>query len=304
MFSLRNSLAMPGAAVFAAGLLASQAQAAVTMDFDIVTNQFSAPAMAFEFKDGKFVWDRQPVTTGFRASGSASREWEWFTQVALVPNGKGGKALTGTMPTARNWSHSDSITFPASFLAAYQSNFASYCSKNGGPEKKVFGGLSASFTFIRKYYAKDTVPEVGSDAGIKQINKVVSMPMTVVCGAMPKRVPASAPAVTQLKLYTSPAVPTCGRPVRLIAEFHTNKAGRVNFTLVRHDGERQNASVDVGPAGGGFAKRWSKQYVYNTDMERSYSISVKGQELPAQWVTVKVNCGARTDFDRPDALTE
>jgi hypothetical protein len=88
------------------------------------------------------------------------------------------------------------------------------------------------------------------------------MPMTVSCGPIPKRVPNDPLKVTELKLYTSPAKPVCGKPFRLVAEFHTNKPGKVNFTLHRHDGEKQNASVEVGAVKGGFAKRWWKEYVY------------------------------------------
>jgi hypothetical protein len=291
--------------LFAAPLfVASQAMADVSMDFDIVTNQFSKPSMNFVFKDGKFVWDRKPVTTGFRASGDISREWEWLPTVALAPNGKGGKPLQGIMPSSRRWSHADSITFPANFLAAYQDNYAGHCAKHGGSEKKIFSGLTTSFTFIRYYHERNRPPEVGSEVGNKKIARTVTMPMTVVCGAMPKRVPGVAFKVEQVKLYTIPASPKCGKPVRLIAEFHTNKAGKVNFTLHRHDGEKQNASVDVGPAGDGFAKRWSKEYVYKSDIERSYKVSVKGQDLPAQWVAIRVNCGAKSDHGVAENLVQ
>ena len=291
--------------LFAAPLFAaSHAMADVSMDFDIVTNQFSRPSMSFVYKDGKYVWDKKSVTTGFRASGEISREWQWLPEVTLVPNGKGGKALKGTMPSSRKWSHSDAITFPTSFLAAYQASFAGYCAKNGSSEKKTFDGLTATLTFIRYYNEKGKLQEVGSADANKQVTRTVTMPMTVACGAMPKRVPGVAFKVEQVKLYTIPASPKCGKPVRLVAEFHTNKAGKVNFTLHRHDGEKQNASVDVGAVSGGFAKRWSKEYVYKSDIERSYKVSVKGQDLPAQWVAIKVNCGAKSDHGSAEELVQ
>jgi hypothetical protein len=292
-------------AVAALGIIAASPAQAASLDFDIVSNQFSKPAMHFDYKDGKFVWDRKPITTAFRASGSIEKGYKWTMQVTLVPNAKGGKAISGTMPYKnRSFTHSDSITFPASFLSAYTNQFANFCARNAEPQTKVFDGLSVTFTFIRSYYAggRNTEPEVGSDD--LKVTKAVTMPMTVSCGAIPKRVPSDPLKVTELKLYTSPPKPVCGKPFRLVAEFHTNKPGKVSFTLHRHDGEKQNASVEVGEVKGGFAKRWWKEYVYTKSVERSYKVTVKGQELPAQWVPVKLTCGAKDDQKPADALTD
>jgi hypothetical protein len=292
-------------AVAALGIITSTPAQAASLDFDIINNQFSKPAMHFGYKGGKFVWDRKPITTSFRASGSIDKGYRWVSNVTLTPNSKGGKALSGTMPgDKRSFTHADTITFPASFLSAYTGQFASFCTRKAGPEKKVFDNLSVTFTFTRGYYAGNTPPEVGSGDGGLRVSKAVTIPMTVSCGALPKRVPNEPLKVTELKLYTSPAKPVCGKPFRLVAEFHTNKAGKVNFALHRHDGEKQNASVDVGEVKGGFAKRWWKEYVYTKSVERSYKVTVKGQELPAQWVPVKLTCGAKDDQKPADALTD
>lgn len=292
-------------AVAAFGMIAATPVQAASLDFDIVSNQFSKPAMHFDYKDGKFVWDRKPITTAFRASGSIEKGYKWISEVTLAPNAKGGKAISGTMPYKdRRFTHSDSITFPASFLSAYTGQFAKFCARNAGPQTKVFDKLSVTFTFIRSYYPGrgNTEPEVGSD--YPKVTKAVTMPMTVSCGPIPKRVPNDPLKVTELKLYTSPAKPVCGKPFRLVAEFHTNKPGKVNFTLHRHDGEKQNASVEVGEVKGGFAKRWSKEYTYTKSIERSYKVSVKNQELPAQWVPVKITCGAKDDQTTAGSLTD
>lgn len=292
-------------AVAALGIITVTPAQAASLDFDIVSNTFSKPSMHFDYKDGKFVWDRKPITTSFRASGAIDKGYRWAMEVTLAPNAKGGKAISGTMPYKdRRFTHSDSITFPASFLSAYTGQFASFCARNAGPQTKVFDNLSVTFTFIRSYYAeiRNTEPEVGSH--YSKVTKAVTMPVTVSCGAIPKRVPNDPLKVTELKLYTSPAMPVCGKPFRLVAEFHTNKPGKVNFTLHRHDGEKQNASVEVGEVKGGFAKRWSKEYVYTKSVERSYKVTVKGQELPAQWVPVKLTCGAKDDQTPADALTD
>jgi hypothetical protein len=69
-------------------IAASPVQAA-SLDFDIVSNQFSKPSMHFDYKDGKFVWDRKPITTAFRASGSIDRGYRWDPQVTLAPERQG-----------------------------------------------------------------------------------------------------------------------------------------------------------------------------------------------------------------------
>ncbi|MCA3573565.1 MAG: hypothetical protein IOC86_06565 [Aestuariivirga sp.] len=297
-----RALAPIAAAAAFVTITAAPAHAA-SLDFDIVTNQFAKPAMHFDYKDGKFVWDRKPITTAFRASGSLDRGYDWSPEISLVPNGKGGKALTGMMPwKKRSFTHSDSITFPASFLSAYSAQYADYCARNA-TSKKVIGNLSATFTFIRSYHDSKTLPEVGG-TGTLRTTKLVTMPMTVSCAPLPKRVPSEPLKVTELKLYTSPAKPLCGKPFRLVAEFHTNKPGKVNFTLHRHDGLKQNASVEVGEVKGGFAKRWFKEYTTTSSIERSYKISVKGQELAAQWLPVTVTCGAKDTGKPADALTD
>lgn len=285
----------------AAAMLAASPSQAASLDFDIVTNQFSKPAMHFDYKDGKFVWDRKPVTTGFKARGSIDRGYAWLKAVTLVPNGKGGKPLSGAMPTERNWSHSGSITFPASFLSAYAANFSAICAKNAQPGKKVVKDLSATLTLIR--YSTKTSPFAENLYGPKA-TAVTTMPVAVSCAALPARVPSDPVKVTELKLYTSPAKPLCGKPVRLIAEFHTDKPGKVNFTLNRHDGEKQNASIEVGEVQGGYAKRWFKEYLYTKPIERSYSVTVKGQQLPAQWVPIKIECGAKDTQHQPEVLSD
>lgn len=298
-----RALAPIAAAAAFVTITAAPAHAA-SLDFDIVTNQFAKPAMHFDYKDGKFVWDRKPITTAFRASGSIEKGYKWDMAVTLVPSGKGGKAISGTMPYKdRSFTHSDSITFPASFLSAYSSQYADFCARNAG-SKKVIGNLSATFTFIRTYYegGRNSESEVGSNN--PRVTKAVTMPMTVSCAPLPKRVPSEPLKVTELKLYTSPAKPQCGKPFKLVAEFHTNKAGKVNFTLHRHDGLKQNASVEVGEVKGGFAKRWFKEYTTTSSIERSYKISVKGQELPAQWLPITVTCGANHSAQPADALTD
>jgi hypothetical protein len=295
----------PIAAAAAFVTIAAAPAHAASLDFDIVTNQFAKPAMHFDYKDGKFVWDRKPITTAFRASGSIERGYRWNTAVTLAPNAKGGKAMSGAMPYKdRNFTHSDSITFPASFLSAYTGQFAKFCARNAGPQTKVFDNLSVTFTFIRSYYEGGYTSESEVGRVDPRVTKAVTMPMTVSCGPIPKRVPSDPLKVTEVKLYTSPAKPQCGKPFRLVAEFHTNKAGKVNFTLHRHDGLKQNAAIEVGEVKGGFAKRWFKEYTTTSSIERSYKISVKGQELAAQWLPVTVTCGAKDTGKPADALTD
>ena len=91
------------------------------------------------------------------------------------------------------------------------------------------------------------------------------LPIKVVCQAkQPKRAKIDL-KVSKLKLYTIPARPKCGQPVRLVTEIHTNKPGKVNFMLFRHDGAKQAASLKTG---NGYAKRWAKTYTFNKTTKR------------------------------------
>ena len=98
--------------------------------------------------------------------------------------------------------------------------------------------------------------------------------------------------VSEVRLYTLPAQPICGKPVRLIAEIHTTKPGKVNFVLHRREGRSQNASLTTQKDEDGYAERWSREYVYKYSVRREYRIVVKDEKFSTNWVPVEVTCSA------------
>ena len=76
----------------------------------------------------------------------------------------------------------------------------------------------------------------------------------------------------------------------MVAEFHTNRPGKVNFLYHRSDGKKQNASVTTSKSGSGFTKRWAKTYTFNKTTSRKYAVLVKDHNKSTQWVPLKVTC--------------
>ena len=193
-------------AVAALGIIAASPAQAASLDFASSQPVLEA-RMHFDYKDGNSCGTGSlspppsaPADRSTRATGGTGA-------VTLAPNGKGGKVISGTMPDkTRSFTHADTITFPASFLSAYTGQFEVLRPKSRASEKG-FDNLSVTFIFIRGYYTGNTPPEVGGAGGGLKVTKAVTIPMTVSCGAIPKRVPNDPLKVTELKIYTSPANP-------------------------------------------------------------------------------------------------
>lgn len=94
----------------------------------------------------------------------------------------------------------------------------------------------------------------------------------------------------EVKLYSVPARPQCGKPVKMVAEFYTNKPGKIDFFYIRGDGEKQKASVKTVSSAKGIMKSWSKTYKFNATENRKYRIHVKDHKTATKWVSLKVNC--------------
>lgn len=211
----------------------------------------------------------------------------------------GSASFTGHVPNSvKTWSLQGPITFPVNFLKTYQSNFASYCDSHGGSAKVVKSGLTILFNAMQAYGNKSgwNAPEVQPGAVPNQgpyASRSVTMPVTVVCG--PKAKPA-APKVSlmQLKLYTIPARPVCGKPVVVMAEFFVNYPGPLNFQYWRDNGDHQNATVTaasaVPVAQNLYMQRWSKTYTFTKTENRKYRIVPQGSPLTTDWVDVSVHC--------------
>lgn len=97
-------------------------------------------------------------------------------------------------------------------------------------------------------------------------------------------------AVSKIDLYTQPTEPVCGEPVEIVAEIHTTKPGKVEFTLHRREGRTQSASLTTHETADGYVERWSKEYVYRNSVKREYMVAVKGQKFSTSWVPVDVKC--------------
>ena len=99
--------------------------------------------------------------------------------------------------------------------------------------------------------------------------------------------------ISDVKLYTLPANPVCGEPVRLVTEIHTNKPGKVDFTLMRRIGRSQKASLTVDGDGEELVERWEKEFTYNSAIKREYMVVINGHEFSTEWIPVEVACETR-----------
>lgn len=124
----------------------------------------------------------------------------------------------------------------------------------------------------------------------REFTKDANVPAVFVCAAQPSRKTVDL-QLEKLKVYTLPVKPACGEPVRMVAEFWTNKPGTVSFQYVRGDGEKQNASVTTEKVNGGYAKRWGKTYTFSQSESRKYMVVVNGHKASSNWVPIDVNCG-------------
>ncbi|TQV83814.1 hypothetical protein [Denitrobaculum tricleocarpae] len=106
----------------------------------------------------------------------------------------------------------------------------------------------------------------------------------------PRKGPLFGLKLKEVKLYSVPARPQCGKPVKMIAEFYTNKPGKIDFFYIRGDGEKQKASVKTVSGAKGIMKSWSKTYKFNATENRKYRIHVKDHKTATKWVALKVNC--------------
>lgn len=291
------ALLAAGAAVFASPALASP-----TINFSILPSQFATPTMEFKHQGGKYVWDEKAISTTFSASANTNNNGiHWYGDLYIKSHGPGGSAsFTGHVPVdVKTWSLQGPITFPVNFLKTYQSNFSSYCDSHGGSEKIVKSGLTILFSALQAYGDKTkgmNAEEVYEGAAFDQgpfAARSVTMPVTVVCGPKAKPLPPKV-SLLEMKLYTIPARPVCGKPVVVMAEFFVNYPGPLNFQYWRNNGDHQNATVTAAsavPVGQHrYMQRWSKTYTFPKSESRKYRIVAQGSPLTTGWVDVSVHC--------------
>ncbi len=166
----------------------------------------------------------------------------------------------------------------------------SACINHGGSKKVVKDmGLVGKFTI----HAGQQNGGASNTAVLK--TKIVCHAKTQTSGAQSAGAssgghPTFALKLKKLKLYTIPAKPTSGKPVKLVAEFHTNRPGKVDFMLYRGDGEKQKASVTTSKGSKGSVKRWAKTYNFSKNTNRKYMVTAIGHKASTQWVPMKVTC--------------
>jgi hypothetical protein len=191
--------------------------------------------------------------------------------------------------STKNFETLDSVTVGKQYLTPLQGKAAALCSVFGNDTKVVRDmPIAAELSVFQ-----------GSDI----YRKNGTMPIKVVC--QPKKEPQRVPSsfkVSDVKLYTIRPGPG-GKPVNLVAEFHANMPGKVDFQLFA-DGNKQAASVNIDKAGKGYAKRWSKTYNFSKSSRHEYMVLVTGHPFSVGWVPVEVKCGAKADQVQMDTLAQ
>lgn len=279
------------AMVLSSPFLASETLAKVkSVKHHFVQNQFEDyPVMEMKYQTGRWNW----VNKGKTFKPHVKIYFKSTTKVdeakLYVERGKFGLWSLPAGYRTKNYEKLITVSIGKTVLSKQLGLAQSVCRSSGGP-KKVVKDLAVNTTF----YASDILGG-GASADTKAIRK--PMIMKIVCHAkIPNANTESAGhssfkfKVTKARLYTVPARPVCGKPVKLVAEFHANRPGKANFTLIRGDGEKQNASVTIGRSGKGFAKRWAKTYKFNETANRKYMVIVNGHEQSTNWVPFKVRC--------------
>lgn len=163
--------------------------------------------------------------------------------------------------------------------------------KNYGGSKKVVKDMG----LVGKFTIHAGQQNGGASKSAVLTTKVVCHAKTQTSGAQSAGANAGghstfALKLKKLKLYTIPAKPACGKPVKLVAEFHTNRPGKVDFMLYRGDGEKQKASVTTSKGGTGSSKRWAKTYTFKQNTNRKYMVTALGHKASTQWVPMTVTC--------------
>ena len=280
------------AALLAAGLLsATPAVAKITdMRFHVVQTQLDDVPYMEMVHDGKnYAWASEGKNFNIRTKVKIKSVGNRFWNAGILVERTGGNLWLMSKHKTFGYEKLERTTIGKAFLAPFKNDAKALCDVFGGYKKTV-----RDMEIRLRMWVEST----NGGPSVKG-----TMPVRVVC--MPKKQPTRTPVafkVTEVKLYTLPAKPVCGKPVRLVAEIHSNKAGKVDFTLFRRDGEKQAASLTTEKAGKGYVKRWSKEYVYNSSIKREYLITVTGHAFSTSWVPIEVKCGVGAGSKGPSGL--
>lgn len=279
------------AMVLTAPFLVTDASAKVkSVKHHFVQNQFQDyPVMEMKYQSGRWNW----VNSGKTFMPHVKLYFKSTTKVdkarLYIDKGKFGLWSLPVGYKTKKYEKLLTVSIGKTVLSKQLGLAKSVCKSSGGP-KKVVKDLAMNTTF----YATD---EIGSGGSLDTMASRKPLLMKVVCYSKTPNGNTETSShssfkfkVTKTRLYTVPARPVCGKPVKLVAEFHANRPGKVIFTLFRGDGKKQNASVTVGKAGKGFAKRWAKTYKFDKTTNRKYMVIVNGHKQSTNWVPLKIRC--------------
>ena len=244
------------------------------------------PVMEMKFSGGKWNWVNKGkifkprVKLYFTGSTKLDRAKLYTT--------KGGARLWQLPQGYKTKKYEKLVTLSvgSNVLSKQFATAQSVC-KSAGSTKKVVSDIAVNTKF--------EIAETTRNHHVK--SSTSPMPMKVVCYPKPPSsnsagTPKFNFAVSKVSLHTVPARPVCGEPVRLVANFLATGPGKVNFTLFRSDGAKQNASVKIHKNGHGFMNHWVKSYTFNKRTLRKYMIVVKGHKASTNWIPMNVRCHA------------
>lgn len=274
------------------GLAAAPAEAKIKdLKFHVATTQFDdVPSMEMVADDSGYHWVDQGKNFNIRIKILMKSVGSRITSAYVGTNGGSNLWVLPAGYKTYDYEQLISTAVGKAYLTPFQNNARALCDVFGG-STKVVRDMELSL-------------RLWASAGSDFQETKNTMNVKVVCGPKPAPKPMVF-AVTSLQLYASPAKGRCGEPVKLYAEVRTTYPGKVDFTLHRKDGEKQNVSVTTAPDGrGGFVNRWSKQYLYDASIKREYKVVLKDQPLTTPWIPVEVQCGVGTDANRPAGLAK
>ena len=259
--------------------------------FHVVQGEFeNLPTMEMKFEGGQWKWVNQSASFNtrikvfFKASGKVN-----FAHVTLTDSGASLWALPAGYKTNQH-EELATVSVGKTMLTPFQSKARALCDVFGGEKKSI------------RDMALNAQMQVSQSGDVVRRNG--DFPVKVVCQPKPndpQRTPVDL-KVTQLKLYTIPAQPVCGKPVQLITEIWTNKPGKVDFLLTRADGPKQAAAITTNPVSGGYVNRWSKTYTHEKSVNLRYQVVLAKQAMASNWTDMKVSCGAGADITKPKKL--
>ncbi len=286
---MRNTVLKTAVAaiVLASPMITSEASAKIKeMKFHFVQGPHEDyPVMNMKFDGNKWQWTNKGKHFKPRMKVYFKAKKHKVEDAKVTLAGHGLWALPAGYETKK---HEQLVTVGVGkgILGNYQNLATSICKSSGG-SKKVVKDIVQNPTFTVGW------KQPGGDGHLDYKTKSIKSPMLmkIVCQpyAGPTRTPVAL-SLKKMKLYTIPAKPKCGKPVKLVGEFHTNKPGKVEFMLYRGDGANQRLSVTTTKGGSGYVKRWSKPYQFNKTTIRKYKLVAIGHKNSTPWVQMHLRC--------------